>query len=283
MKVCLAVTAVLVSFVLPGAQPQAPATLTGIVLDAQGAPIPGVAITILGAHDTPTVITGPDGRFSLGGLASGPRAVRAAVTGFAWRQEALELKAGETAEVRFVLCPSLGRFVSFLAPPPLADLVAEASVVAFLRVTRSVPSDTPCRGEARLEAAVIETVKAPHASLRSLTFVQEQWVEEPTPYPAGTELVVFLTGKDRSRRLYGPLAVFMAQEGVIQPSKFLSAAFNRHVGRRVEDLLAELRATRQGATNGEVPVPMPSAREEVTSLDCACRATIGGWTPPSRP
>jgi len=242
MNLQAARVAALVSLI-SAAGPQASATIAGVVLDARGAPMLGVAITILDTHGTPKATTGPDGRYSLGRLTPGRHAIRAAIAGFAWREERVDLKAGETARIDFVLCPALAREINFIGAPPLAELVAQASLVAHIRVTFSDPSEAPCRGEARLEAAVIEAVKA-DAVLSSLTFFQDQWMEEATPYPVGTELIVFFRGRERLVRLHGPLAVFLVRDGTIQPSKFLSPNFSGYVGRPVKNLLHELRAMR---------------------------------------
>ena len=220
---------------------QATGTISGSVVDALGAPIPGVTITILTSDDAPKIVSGPDGRYSLDRVSAGRHALRASIAGFAWRQEEVDLIAGQTAKVDFVLCPLPVREISFIGPPSLAELFAQSSVVAHVRVTSSQPTEGDCRGEARVRTAVIEALKPSDPNLTTLAFIQEQWVEEPAPYPVGTELVVFLRGDDRLTLLHGPFSAFMVEDAEIRPSKFLARDYRRYVGTKVEDLLRELR------------------------------------------
>jgi hypothetical protein len=224
-------------------QPQATVSITGVVLDRHGGPLPGVTISVVTAGDAKTV-TAADGRYTLSALPVGSHTVRAMLAGFGWGEERVDLRSGSVAIVDFVLCPLPQRFISFIGPPPkLSELFALATVAAHVRVTASEPSEGDCRGEARVTAALLETLKSstPSTTGQGITFWQEQWTEEPAPYPAGAELIVFLCERQGELwRSHGPFAVFLVENGRTKTSKFL--AYRRYVGMPVEEFLRELRA-----------------------------------------
>lgn len=99
------------------------ATLSGIVLDASGAPIPGAAVRVEAGGRSVDLETGMDGRFSVGAV-SGEVTVTAAAPGFA--PVTLRLTAGETSLLQIVLQPA-----------PLAESI---TVTASRGTTRLEPT-----------------------------------------------------------------------------------------------------------------------------------------------
>ncbi len=218
------------------------ATIVGIVRDCRNAALPGVTVTVVTAGDAKAV-SAADGRYTLSALPVGSHTVRAVLAGFGSREERVDLRPGSAATIDFVLCPLPVRFLSFVGPPKLSELFALATVVAHVRVTASEPSEGACRGEARVTATVLESLKSPRPSIIGgrIAFWQEQWFDEPTPYPAGAELIVFLHDQHgRLWRSHGPSAAFFVENGTVKASKFL--AYRNYAGMPVENLLRELRA-----------------------------------------
>jgi outer membrane receptor protein involved in Fe transport len=82
--------------------------IAGRVSDSTGAPVPGVRLTARTASQIQiaTVESGPDGRFSIDGLAPGAYLLRAEKTGFAGYQSALQVSAARNEELSVILSPS---------------------------------------------------------------------------------------------------------------------------------------------------------------------------------
>lgn len=81
-------------------------TLTGTVKDAQGAPVPGVAVTATeaGTNVAQTTTTTPSGQYTFSGLKEGRYRVEAALAGFQkFSRDAVEVKADSTVAVDAVL------------------------------------------------------------------------------------------------------------------------------------------------------------------------------------
>ena len=190
------------------------ATIAGLVRDCRSGALPGVTVTVVTADDAKTV-TAADGRYTLSAMPVGSHTVRAVLAGFGSREERVDLRRVRARPLISCCVRCLLRFLSFVGPPKLSELFALATVVAHVRVTASEPSEGACRGEARVAATVLESLKSPTPSIigGSIAFWQEQWFEEPTPYPAGAELIVFL--HDQHRRLW--------RSGRLPPSSWRTA------------------------------------------------------------
>jgi len=81
------------------------ATVSGRVLDAQGAAIPGALVTVrqTNTNVTVTATTDTEGRFRFPYLRIGPYEVRAALSGFKETARALDLSAGSAFDIPIVL------------------------------------------------------------------------------------------------------------------------------------------------------------------------------------
>src|SRR4029078_11274974 len=66
-----------------GAAQDTGGTLAGRTVDAQGLPLPGVAVTVTGAQGAKTAVSDADGRFTVPLLTPGPYTVHAELQGFA--------------------------------------------------------------------------------------------------------------------------------------------------------------------------------------------------------
>ena len=82
---------------------QTTGTIEGTVVGANGAPLPGVSVSVTGSGVRQTVITGPDGAYEFTGLAAGDYLVTASFVGFAPAEYPVSLEAGAVETVRIVL------------------------------------------------------------------------------------------------------------------------------------------------------------------------------------
>ena len=81
--------------------PRGTGRVVGVVTDQAGQPLPSVQVLIVGT--TLGTLTGPDGRFTIGGLAAGTVSVRAQRIGFAPQTREVTVANGQTAEATFQL------------------------------------------------------------------------------------------------------------------------------------------------------------------------------------
>jgi len=237
----LALLAALLCMAVPtSARPQVNGTITGRVVDTEGAPLPGVTITVtVGARDLQTV-TDPKGRYALDAVPSGAHTIRATLPGFCPGEKRVDLEpGGSTANFELRTGP-LGQ-IDWIAPPEkLSALVAKVRTVAYVRVTAALEPTGDCDQLAQVRADVIEQLKPAGQSPASLTFWQERWYSEPRAYPVGTQLVVLLVDwNGKLIRSHGPHAVFPIKDGKVQSSRFLF--YRTYADMRVEDFLRELR------------------------------------------
>lgn len=82
------------------AQPR-PASITGVVRDEGGQPLPGAVVVVDGTpHEA---VTDAEGRFHLPSIGSGTRTIRVRLSGFAPAEQTIELAAGDSRNLSFVL------------------------------------------------------------------------------------------------------------------------------------------------------------------------------------
>lgn len=82
------------------------ASVTGSVLDSEGAPLPGAEVLLRGAGTS--VITDEQGRFTLAGVSPGSQVVEARLPGFTVAEVPVEVVEGQVAEVTLQLFPVAG-------------------------------------------------------------------------------------------------------------------------------------------------------------------------------
>lgn len=91
-------------FTATQASAQSTGTVTGLVSDANGAPLSGVAVTV-GTGNLGT-LSGQDGRFTIQNVPAGTHQVRAARLGFGEATQSVTVTAGQTASVNLSLTAS---------------------------------------------------------------------------------------------------------------------------------------------------------------------------------
>jgi hypothetical protein len=109
------------------------------------------------------------------------------------------------------LCLGAPADIDWVLPGGLSDAGKQAAVVAYVRIVRTEPVRSDCPTKDVLHTAVVmEMFKEtqPAHSGATLTFRQENWESEPTPYAIGQEMFVFLTSTQQPLwRLAGPYRV----------------------------------------------------------------------------
>ncbi len=188
--------------------------IRGCVTDKAGAALPGVTIVAAGGNGESKVVTGSSGCYELGELKAGTYRVTASLAGFVTgAREGVSVSAGEAGEVNFALCPGVLAFIDWITVGGLDGAWEHADVVAHVRIlkTAATPSECPSRNVDHT-AAVVEIFKGGEhvGETNTLTFMQEIWYNEPSPYAVGQEMVVFLSATPRQFvRLSGPFYVFL--------------------------------------------------------------------------
>ena len=99
----LALAAVLLSATAAAATAQTTGTIEGVVVDADGTPLPGVTVTVTGPGVRQERITEGDGAYASAGLSAGDYVVTASLLGFETAESPVSLGAGVTENVRLVL------------------------------------------------------------------------------------------------------------------------------------------------------------------------------------
>ncbi len=79
-------------------------TVTGVIVNQAGAPLPGVQVVVVGTQQG--VISASDGRYTLANVAAGERQVRAISLGFRSETQTVQVVAGQAVTVNFALSTS---------------------------------------------------------------------------------------------------------------------------------------------------------------------------------
>lgn len=109
-------------------------TLTGVVTDSSGSPLPGAQITVEG-RDGQIVTTDSRGAFEVPNLSAGPHVVRAGLPGFRTRTLQVSLPV---APLTFVLRLGLLSHPHYVLPDP-EEAVRDASAIARVRLDALAP------------------------------------------------------------------------------------------------------------------------------------------------
>src|SRR5687768_10986625 len=93
------------------------ATLSGVVRDNSGSPIPGVTLTATRAGDaSPAVaVTNGAGEFGIADLLPGSYTLEAALDGFQPTSKKISLTTGQTLELAFTIAPAFEETVEVVA------------------------------------------------------------------------------------------------------------------------------------------------------------------------
>jgi hypothetical protein len=190
-------------------------SIKGCVTDKGGGVLPGVEIVASSAEAKEKVVTNSSGCYDFRSLPTGTYSVTATLAGFvSGKRDGVRVVSGQTVDhVDFALCLGVLWEIDWVVPGGLNEAWTQADVVAHVRIVATGPVRSECpRNDFEHTAAVIEILKD-GANARigpTLTFVQETWASERTPYRVGQEMFVFLrTARQGFSRLAGPYYVFL--------------------------------------------------------------------------
>ena len=153
----LALAALLLSAAAAAAA-QTTGSIEGVVIDADGNPLPGVTVTVAGPGVRQERITQGDGAYASAGLVAGDYVVTASLLGFETAETAVSLEAGATESVRLVLqVASLLETVTVVAEEPRTfarNLVSQpmirqqSNITAVTSVVDNLPGVSVQEGDA---------------------------------------------------------------------------------------------------------------------------------------
>jgi hypothetical protein len=141
---------------------QTTGTITGIVSDANGGPLPGTAVTATNAATglARTATASAEGRFTVAGLPVGDYLVRAELAGFRSAVQRVQVTVAETLSTSFAMeVAILGGDVTVTAPtlntqtPELSFLVSEQAIASL-----------PLNGRNFIDLALLQPGVLPYAS-----------------------------------------------------------------------------------------------------------------------
>jgi hypothetical protein len=203
--------------VLRAAAAEAQGTIKGSVTDKGGAVIPGVEVVAFNSGVEEKVVTDSAGRYEFPSLPAGTYSITATLMGFVTgKREGVTVVSGQTTgPLDFALCVARLIEIDWVVPRGLDEMWKWADVVAYVRIVGTSPVRSGCpNADFEHTVAVIETLKDNRARPigHTLTFVQENWVNERTPYPIGQEMIVFLAATQEGFvRLSGPYCTFLVR------------------------------------------------------------------------
>ena len=179
----------LLALILATAAPAAAraSQLAGSVLDAAGAPLAGVTITVRGTIDR-TVQTDSDGRFEFAEIPEGEYDLVAVLPGFAPGRRQVRLQRGETVRVALTLSVASAEYTLVTAARSGAADV------------QTVPMAISVRSGAELERAEAHTLAQIAGTVPSVTFSQNTGFAQLTIRGIGTNTV--FAGSDPSSTVY---------------------------------------------------------------------------------
>jgi hypothetical protein len=117
-------------------------SLFGSVVDKDGAPLPGVTVTLTGPGAPQTTVTDAQGRFRFPNLTPGTYSLRSELAGFGQATRAgIGVRLGSTADVTMTLNPSVSQTITVTAEAPLLDVRKTGTGATMSKVElETVPS-----------------------------------------------------------------------------------------------------------------------------------------------
>jgi hypothetical protein len=234
--------------VLHAAVSDAQATIAGCATDKRGGVLPGVDVVATSASSQTKAVTDPSGCYRLSGIRAGTYSVTVALAGFATgkREGIVVASGGSVDHVDFSLCLGGLEEIDWVVPGGLAEAWKQSTVVAYVRVVGTRPVRSDCHPNDVLHTAVVIEMFKESLTTRigaTLTFRQENWASERTPYAIGQKMFVFLTATQQPLwRLAGPYYVFLVNGDQIVS---FHSSIKTH-GTTPTDFAAKLRALAKG-------------------------------------
>ncbi len=214
-------------------------TIDGRVLDAQGAPLPGVTVTLTGPQNTRTVITDPDGVYRFALLLAGRYTVNAELEGLGAAELATDLDPGQRRGVDLTLVSATEEEITVTGEAPLISRY-ETALAATIpeEVTDNVAFGT----------------RTYNAAIRQLPSVVNRNDADTVPSVNGgisTEVGVYVEGVDTSMHRRGGEMRLLIPSTALTETKLESTGFGAEYGRATSGIINSTVKTGTNEFHGE--------------------------------
>ena len=200
-------------------------TIDGRVLDAQGAALPGVTVTITGPQNTRTVITGADGVYRFALLLAGRYTVNAELEGLGTAELGTDLDPGQRRGIDLTLVSTTEEEITVTGEAPLMSRYETAAAATIPGVvTENVAFGT----------------RIYNAALRQLPAVVNRNDSDLVPSVNGgisTEVGVYVEGVDTSMHRRGGEMRLQIPGTALTETKLESTGFGAEYGRATSGII----------------------------------------------
>jgi len=214
-------------------------TIDGRVLDAQGAPLPGVTVTLTGPQNTRTVITDADGVYRFALLLAGRYTVNAELEGLGSAELATDLDPGQRRGVDLTLVSATEEEITVTGEAPLISRY-ETALAATIpeEVTDNVAFGT-------------RTYNAAIRQLPSVVNRSDADVRPSVNGGIGTEVGVYVEGVDTSMHRRGGEMRLLIPSTALTETKLESTGFGAEYGRATSGIINSTVKTGTNEFHGE--------------------------------
>lgn len=214
-------------------------TIDGRVLDAQGAPLPGVTVTLTGPQNTRTVITDADGVYRFALLLAGRYTVNAELEGLGSAELATDLDPGQRRGVDLTLVSAAEEEITVTGEAPLISRY-ETALAATIpeEVTDNVAFGT-------------RTYNAAIRQLPSVVNRSDADVRPSVNGGIGTEVGVYVEGVDTSMHRRGGEMRLLIPSTALTETKLESTGFGAEYGRATSGIINSTVKTGTNEFHGE--------------------------------
>jgi len=214
-------------------------TIDGRVLDAQGAPLPGVTVTLTGPQNTRTVITDADGVYRFALLLAGRYTVNAELEGLGAAELATDLEPGQRRGIDLTLVSATEEESTGTGEAPLISRYGTALAATIPgEVTENVAFGT----------------RTYSAAIRQLPSVVNRNDADTVPSVNGgisTEVGVYVEGVDTSMHRRGGEMRLLIPSTALTETKLESTGFGAEYGRATSGIINSTVKTGTNEFHGE--------------------------------
>lgn len=214
-------------------------TIDGRVLDAQGAPLPGVTVTLTGPQNTRTVITDADGVYRFALLLAGRYVVNAELEGLGTAELATDLDPGQRRGVDLTLVSATAEEITVTGEAPLISKYETAAAA-------TIPSE--------ITDNVAFGTRAYSAAVRQLPSVVNRSDADSRPSVNGgisTEVGVYVEGVDTSMHRRGGEMRLLIPSTALTETKLEATGFGAEYGRATSGIINSTVKTGTNEFHGE--------------------------------
>ena len=214
-------------------------TIDGRVLDAQGAPLPGVTVTLTGPQNTRTVITDADGVYRFALLLAGRYTVNAELEGLGSAELATDLDPGQRRGVDLTLVSVAEEEITVTGEAPLISKYETA-------LAATIPAE--------ITDNVAFGTRAYSAAVRQLPSVVNRSDADVRPSVNGgisTEVGIYVEGVDTSMHRRGGEMRLLIPSTALTETKLESTGFGAEYGRATSGIINSTVKTGTNEFHGE--------------------------------